>query len=379
MKFTRALFLAPLVLSLAACWTVGPDYSLPKDAVINQPLANAPLIGSDAATITSAPVPPNWWHLYDDPVLNDLVQQALVSNADLRVAALNLARSRAAVGVAEAQGGFSGGASAAFKRAQEAGEQYLIFDKLPVANEGDVGISVAYEIDLFGTLRRGTEAARADSDATQAAADTARITVVADVVRAYVESCSAAEDLSIAQRSLDLQRQRVSVQQRLQQAGRGNAPDVTTGQTQVQTLSADIPRYIARQRIAQYQLATLLARSPSDLPKAVLTCHDTPQIRQPLPVGDGAAPAEPPSRCPPGRAQAGRRDGAHRRGDGRALSDDYAWGIGGIDGRGGRSWHFSYRAMGLRPAHQLDLSGERRAWAYRGSAIWRTVGARQFR
>lgn len=289
MNFPRALILAPLVLSLAACWTVGPDYSLPKEAEINAPLAKAPLIGSDAPTITSAPVPPNWWHLYDDPALNDLVQQALASNTDLRVASLNLARSRAALGVAEAQGGFSGSASAAFERAQESGEQYLIFSKLPVANEGNVGINVSYEIDLFGTLRRGVEAARADSDATQAAADTARITVVADVVRAYAENCSAAEDLAIAQRSLDLQRQRVSVQQRLQQAGRGNAPDVTTGQTQVQTLSADIPRYIARQRISQYQLATLLARSPKDLPKAVFACHETPQIKQPIPVGDGAA------------------------------------------------------------------------------------------
>jgi outer membrane protein TolC len=104
-----------------------------------------------------------------------------------------------------------------------------------------------------------------------------------------VQNCSAAEELRIAQRSLDLQRQRVSVSRRLQQAGRGNAPDVTSGQTQVETLSANIPVFTARRRIAQYQLATLLARAPADLPKGVFACNKTPVIAQPLPVGDGAA------------------------------------------------------------------------------------------
>jgi NodT family efflux transporter outer membrane factor (OMF) lipoprotein len=231
----------------------------------------------------------HWWRLYDDPVLDDLVQQAMASNTDLRVAAANLGRSRAALSVAQEQGGFSGGTSAAFKRAQESAEQYLLTEKLPVMNEGDVGINISYEIDLFGVIRRGVEAARADSDATQAAADLARITVVADVVRAYVQNCSAAEELGIAQRSLDLQRQRVSVSRRLQQAGRGNVPDVTSGQTQVATLLANIPVFTARRKIAQYQLATLLARAPADLPKGVFACSKTPTIEQPLPVGDGAA------------------------------------------------------------------------------------------
>ena len=82
------------------------------------------------------------------------------------------------------------------QRAQESAEQYLLENKLPVVNEGTVGINVSYEIDLFGKLRRGVEAARADSEAVRAAGDLARITVVADVVRAYVESCSAGDELA---------------------------------------------------------------------------------------------------------------------------------------------------------------------------------------
>ncbi|ASW02358.1 efflux transporter outer membrane subunit [Paraburkholderia aromaticivorans] len=292
MKLSRTLPLLPLLplaVALNGCMNVGPNYALPQQALVNAPLANAPIEGADAALTTRRNVPPVWWKLYDDPVLNRLVDEALQSNTDLRVAAANLARSREALGVAQAQGGFSGKASAVIERAQESAEQYLLTEKLPVVNEGDIGISVSYEIDLFGKLRRGVEAAQADSESVQAAADLARITVVADVVRSYVEQCSAADELRIAQQSLALQKQRVDVSRRLRDAGRGNQPDVTRGQTQVDTLSADIPRYTARRKIAQYRLAALLTRAPSDLPPAVLACDRPPQIRQPIPIGDGAA------------------------------------------------------------------------------------------
>ncbi|MFT4068134.1 efflux transporter outer membrane subunit [Paraburkholderia sp.] len=299
MKFARTLSslprlpallpLLPLALALNGCLNVGPDYTLPKQALVNAPLANGPIEGADPALTSTLNTPTIWWKLYDDPVLNGLVDEALKSNTDLRVAAANLARSRAALGVAQAQGGFSGKASVAIERAQESAEQYLLSEKLPVANEGDMGISISYEFDLFGKLRRGVEAAQADTEAVESAGDLARITVVADVVRSYVEQCSAAEELRIAQQSLALQKQRVDVSRRLRDAGRGNQTEVTRGQTQVENLMADIPRYAARRKIAQYQLAALLARAPSDLPPAVLACDRLPQIRQPIPIGDGAA------------------------------------------------------------------------------------------
>jgi NodT family efflux transporter outer membrane factor (OMF) lipoprotein len=288
MPLLRGLPVLPLVLALSAC-VVGPNYKLPERAVVNAPLANAPLPDVDGQHISQQPVPPNWWHLYDDPVLEQLVSEALESNTDLRVAAANLARSQEALGVAQAQGGFSGKAETAFARAQESGEQYLMFEKIPVVNEGDVGISISYEFDVFGKLKRGVEAASADSEATLAAADLARITVVANVVRAYIESCSAGDELNVAQKSLALQKERLDVSRRLLAAGRGNQPDVTSGQTQVESLTADIPRYQARRKIAQYQLAMLLARAPSDLPPAVMACDTVPKINQPIPVGDGAA------------------------------------------------------------------------------------------
>ncbi|MBF4213552.1 TolC family protein, partial [Pseudomonas donghuensis] len=77
-------------------------------------------------------------------------------------------------------------------------------EKVPVANIGEAIISASYQFDLWGTFKRGTEAAKANADAVQAAADTARITLVADVVKAYTQVCSANEELRIARESLDL-------------------------------------------------------------------------------------------------------------------------------------------------------------------------------
>src|ERR1700756_1112806 len=216
--------LLPVALALNGCTTVGPNYKLPESAAVNAPYANAAIDGADKAPVAQQAVPSKWWRLYDDPVLDQLVTEALSSNTDLRVAAANLARSRAEVDFANEQGGFSGKTSAAFQRAQESAEQFLLTEKIPVVNEGALDLSVSYEIDLFGKLRRGVEAAKADDEAVEAASDLARITVVADVVRAYVESCSAAEELEIAQKSLALQKERVKLTQRLRDEGRGNQP-----------------------------------------------------------------------------------------------------------------------------------------------------------
>jgi len=286
-------------IGLAACSAVGPDYKgPPPKAMINQPLADRPLVEHDqgdasaqgiSESATNAPVPKQWWYLYDDPTLNSLIEQALVSNTDLRIAAANLARQNAVLNVAQAQGGLSGVTSATVERAQESAEQYLLTSKLPVANEGVLGLSVSYQFDLFGVLKRGVEAAGADLQAEQAAADVARITVVANVVRAYVDNCAAAEEEDIAQQSLALQSQSSQLAKRLRDAGRGAQQNVTSSQTQVETVRAQLPGFAARRRIAHYELAALLARDPDSLPAAINACRRTPRILTPLPVGNGAA------------------------------------------------------------------------------------------
>ncbi|MEE4686990.1 efflux transporter outer membrane subunit [Pseudomonas alliivorans] len=273
---------------LSACQMVGPDYELPKDGAINRPDLQGELAGQSVNAV-SAPVPAHWWRLYRDPKLNELVRQAMASNTDLRIAAANLQRSRYQGAEADAAGGFTHSAKVGAQRLQESGEAFLLPDKVPVANVGDIGLTTSYQFDLFGTLQRGIEAAQANIDASQAAADTARITVVADVVRAYTQVCAANEEHDIARESLDLQQQSVKLNQRLRDAGRGDETQVTRSQTQFKSLRAELPRYEAQRQAALFRLSMLLARPVEQLPAGISTCNELPHIAQVMPVGDGAA------------------------------------------------------------------------------------------
>jgi len=284
----KRLSLLGLSLMLSACQMVGPDYKVPEQAVVQRPDLQGAL-RQDANSVVSAPVPRDWWRLYKDPRLDTLVSQALAANTELRVAAANIARARAQVEVAESQGGFNGGVKLGAQRLQESGEAFLQPEKVPVANIGEAIISASYQFDLWGTLKRGVEAAQANADATQAAADTARITLVADVVRAYTQVCAANEEYHIARESLDLQEQSVNLTQRLRDAGRGDETQVTRSQTQFKSLRAELPRYQAAREAGLYTLSMLLAKPVDQLPAGTADCAELPHIAQVLPVGDGAA------------------------------------------------------------------------------------------
>ncbi|MEB0006866.1 efflux transporter outer membrane subunit [Pseudomonas sp. RTB3] len=288
MKQGARLATVALGLLLSACQMVGPDYHLPKDAALNRPDLQGKIAGQGANAM-SAPVPADWWRLYQDPRLDELVRQAMASATDLRVAAANLARARMQVEEAQSLGGFHSGVKMGAQRLQESGEAFLLADKVPVANVGDIGISTSYQFDLFGTLQRGIEGAQASADATQAAADTARITLVADVVRAYTQVCAANEEQNIALHSLDLQQQSLTMTQRLRDAGRGDETQVTRSQTQFKSLRAELPRYNAARQAGLFRLSMLLAKPLAQLPAGVTTCAELPHIAQLMPVGDGAA------------------------------------------------------------------------------------------
>lgn len=285
----KTLAVASSLLALAACTTVGPNYKLPEEATINAPTAQGAFMGAASKAVSQDPVPAGWWRLYDDPVLNGLVEDALKANTDLRVAAANLARAQALAGEADDAGGFKVGASAAAMHSRESGEQFLKAEPLPVENLADVGAKVSYQVDLVGRIKRAAEAAHADAEASRAALDLARVSVAADVARAYVEACANGHELAVAQKTLDLQSRGLSVTRKLVAAGRGTAVDVTRAQAQLDLSRASLPVFQSRRRAALYRLATLTGRPPAEFPKAVEACAAPPALEKPLPVGDGAA------------------------------------------------------------------------------------------
>ncbi len=147
----------------------------------------------------------------------------------------------------------------------------------------------SYQVDLAGQVKSATQAARADIAASQAAYDGVRISVVADTTRAWLDACATNRQIAIVRQALALQGESTDVARRLVAAGKAGTIDLTrsTG-AEAQTRSA-LPGLEAAHSAALYRLALLTGRAPADLPPAAATCDSVPVLKQPVPVGDGAA------------------------------------------------------------------------------------------
>jgi outer membrane protein, multidrug efflux system len=268
---------------------VGPDYHLPESAIVNSSVARQDFVSSTDPALSRAAVPESWWHLYEDRRLDEWVEEALKSNTDLRKADANLERSRAALKEARTRRQPSVGVSSGVQYAQLAGEQYLLPVTLPRDKYYDTELTVSYDLDLFGGIRRGIEAARADDEAVEAARDLVRVNVAAETIRAYADACGAGLQLDAAVRSLNFQQQSLDLTERLFQGGRTIDLDVSRARQLVDQQRGLIPTYEAARRNALFRLATLTGKPPSLFDRELEACAAPPRLTRVLPVGDGAA------------------------------------------------------------------------------------------
>lgn len=283
----RLLAGVTLYAALAGC-EVGPNYRLPP----------APE-GSGAGFVSAAPsiaapepATANWWRLYQDPVLDGLVQQALVHNTDIQTAAANLAQARALLNQAHAglfpatSESFGGNFGRSGLGNFEAGSQGR---RAVDTWSYDAALDVSYEVDLFGQVRRSIEAARADAQAAAAAQDGVRITVAAETARAYADACAFHEQADVARQSVQIEQQTFDIALRRRDAGAASDLDVARAGTLLDQTRAQIPALDGQRRSALYQLAVLTGRPPSQISPDAEACAAPPRLDRPIPVGDGAA------------------------------------------------------------------------------------------
>jgi NodT family efflux transporter outer membrane factor (OMF) lipoprotein len=277
--------LIPLVgaLALSACM-VGPNYRSPApDAPAQQPF-----LSGQSPAFTGEQPPGPWWKLFNDPVLDRLVEQALIANTDLRVAAANLSRARAVL--RETRSGLfpSASASASATYTRQSGDQLGFPGSATEGWSYDAGIDASYQIDLFGRIRRAIQARRAEVGAAQAAFDVSRITVAAETTRAYADACSAGRQLAVARETLRIQEQTFDLTRRLFEGGRGTALETSQAGALLERVRASVPTLEAQRQTALFRLSVLTGRPPAEFPREVASCEAPPVLDRPIPVGDGA-------------------------------------------------------------------------------------------
>jgi multidrug efflux system outer membrane protein len=282
-----ALGLLATVEILNGC-AVGPNYQPPTPAVG----ADAPLVSRTPAAETTAEPPDDWWRLYQDALLDRLLQEAFAANADLRVAEANLSAARALLEAAKsgrypqtkAEAAGTYGRDPVTEEILELGghrpENLWVFDAL---------LDVSYEIDLFGHVRRSVEASRADTAANAAVRDGIKVTLAAETARAYAQVCALGEEIAVARHSLDVVGRESEITRQRREAGAASQFDVVRAEGLVAQVRASIPPLLGQRQAARFQLAALLGRTPAHTPTDVDACVTPPHLDALIPIGDGAA------------------------------------------------------------------------------------------
>jgi multidrug efflux system outer membrane protein len=271
----RNLAVAVLVLAFVSACAVGPDYHRP-DTPVDASFANA---GEDGFAQNEAVAA--YWTAFNDAQLNTLVDEAVVHNNDLRVAAANLRQSRAVRRLA----GFdlfptvtlAGGYTHALVSQQQFPEIGGIPDSARHVDSADAEFDGLWELDLFGRVRRNLEAARADVGGVMAVLQDARVSIIAEVARNYLVLRGLQDQLALTKRNADNQLQSLELTQIRLEAGRGNELDTSRAEAQWATTDASIPALEASIATTIYRLSVLTGRQPAAL-SAVLSSP------QPLPT-----------------------------------------------------------------------------------------------
>ena len=267
-----------LVMALAAC-AVGPDYRAPQTLDANVTAAQ------DAKYYSSQQFDAVWWQQFDDPTLNRLVDASLQGNRELRVAFARLKASRA-IRDDVANDRFpvvTSRASSEIGKSQIPGQTT---DRVN-AERYDLGLDMAWEVDLFGRIQRQLEASDAQQGVAAADLQQLQVTLIAELADAYGQLRGAQLREKIALANLKNQQDSRGITRSLQEAGVGNQLDVVRADARLAAVEATVPQLQAEQVRARNRIATLLGQRPDQL-AVDLSPAQLPAIAKALPIGDPA-------------------------------------------------------------------------------------------
>jgi len=267
-------------LGLAGCVAVGPDYAPPKTDVpaswsrldpAAQPVAHAAATGDLS----------QWWRGLNDPLLTELMDEALQASPDLRSAQARLREARARRTVAAAGRFPSVTASGAARRSQSSEET----GSGATRNSFSAGFDASWELDVFGGVRRSVEAAEADLESTAANLDHARVSLVAEVALNYVEVRALQTRLGIARANLASQSETLQLTDWRAQAGLVSSQDVEQARSNREQTRAQIPSLETSLAEAEHGLDILLGRAPGTLHARLVATGVLPVVPEQIAVG----------------------------------------------------------------------------------------------
>ncbi|WP_263264475.1 efflux transporter outer membrane subunit [Pseudomonas sp. RIT-PI-S] len=261
----RTLAAVTFAITLAGC-TLGPDFKPPSDS---PPAAWPPLQASAAASQpTAEQLDIDWWQRFDDPLLTRLIQRAVANNLDLRMAAMRVLQARASHRslVAERYPSLDAAGQADRSRNSANGLSDPSNENGRHAyNYWDLGLSAAWELDLWGRVRRQVEAANATLEVAENDRRGVLLSLLGDVAHHYIQLREAQATLAVTQGNLEVARHSLRLSQQRFDDGVATRLDVAQGASQVAAIEARVPALEQRRGDAVEALSLLLAEPPRSL------------------------------------------------------------------------------------------------------------------
>ncbi len=277
-KTTKQLFCLALITSLAACTTVGPNFVKPE-VELPSDWGNIGNTGLHASPINQ----PQWWRVFNDPVLNELVELAWKQNNSLEIAGLRVLEARAQLGIAQGQ--------------QYPQSQLAVGSAIYTSPAGGsssfwqygIGASASWEFDFWGRFRRGIESADAAYLASLAARDQALILLTAQLVNTYTLIRVNQEQLRFAQENVAIQQRSYDITSVLFNNGSDSELDMQQAHTLLLSTQATIPGFEIALIQATNALNTLLGKPPGSIDEMLGSDQEIPAIPAMVEIG---VPAE---------------------------------------------------------------------------------------
>ena len=252
------------VLTLHGCVQLGPDFNRPATDWIDQ--WNSPAL-QQASQQRTQPDFLQWWQVFHDPVLDQLIAQADAHNPSLQIAGLRVLEARAALGIAQ---------SGLYPQLQQVTADSIYLDRnqsggaLPrdsSAWQYGAGFNIGWELDFWGRFSRAIEASDATYFATQASYEDVLVLLRAQVADTYFALRTTEARLNIARENAKLQQRSYEITERLFNRGNSAELDLQQAKTQYLGTLSTIPELEAQVLRTRNALAVLLGLPPGPLPR----------------------------------------------------------------------------------------------------------------
>lgn len=263
---------------LAGC-AVGPDYGGPPGLALPAHWSSNAAPHRDAGTLD------RWWLRLRDPLLNQLIEEAVAANPDVvkAKAAVREARATLQQTTAGLFPSVSGTASVTSNKTS-AGTSSILVDSAPYSLQ-QANFDSSWELDLFGGTQRGIEASVRGAQSAEEDLRDSLVTLIGDVAAYYVDARGYQARIALAQRTSVSQRDTEKLTRSKYEAGSGNAVDLAKATAQAASTEANVPTYQAALAADIHRLGILLGRPPDGVVSLMARSAPVPAPRMPLPTG----------------------------------------------------------------------------------------------